>query len=40
MASSLGKMPTTFGPPFNLAVETFDRIGGVQLGAMGGGKLI
>jgi hypothetical protein len=33
MASSLGKMPTTF--PFDLAVEAFDRVGGVQLGALG-----
>jgi hypothetical protein len=27
-------MPTTLGPLFDLAVETFNRVGGVQLGSM------
>lgn len=34
MASSLGKMPTT-SVSFDLSVKAFNRIGGVQLGAMG-----
>ena len=33
MASSFGKMPTT-SVRFDLAVEAFDRIGGMQLGPM------
>jgi len=34
VASSLGKMPKTLAPPFDLAVEASDWIGEVQLGAM------
>jgi hypothetical protein len=38
MAASLGKVPMTSVRQLDLAVQPFDRIGGVQLGPMRGWK--
>ncbi len=34
MASSLGKMPTTVSAALDLAIDPFERTGGVRLGAV------